>query len=396
MEREMSTTLEVTEFRPDADLASLSEILGAAFNSSVEDVHKWIDSVGHENVRVLRRDGRPIGSLNLVPMGQWFGGRSVAMTGVSGVAVAPHERAGGAGSILMKAALEEMRADGKFLSTLYAATEPVYRRVGYECAGGLYEIRLQTYDIDVRDRELEMAPITPDDNADVEECHRRWSMRHNGNVDRGPFLWLRARRPRKGVARGYLVRGPSGVEGYLYFVQNEVPDGRYEIAVNSTAALTPAAARRILTFVADHRSMAYHVQWDGGPTHPYLTLLAEPRCRVKLWEYWFLRIVDVAGALQARGYAPSLRGEVHFDIRDDVLPDNSGKFVLSVEGGRGRVEPGGDGRVRIDIRGLAPLYTGHWGPAHLRMAGYLDAADDDASAAAALFAGPAPWMADRF
>lgn len=377
-------------------MPALLDILGAAFNSSAEDSEKWLGIVGHENVRVLRRDGRLIGSLNLVPMGQWFGGRSVPMTGVSGVAVAPHERAGGAGSVLMKAALEEMRASGKFLSTLYAATQPIYRRVGYECAGGLYEIRLQTYDIDVRDRELEIAPITQDDHAAVEECHRRWSMRHNGNIDRGPFLWLRARKPRKGVARGYLVRGSSGVEGYLYFIQNEVPDGRYEIAVNSTAALTPAAARRILTLIADHRSMAYHVQWNGGPADPFVTLLAEPRCSVKLWEYWFLRIVDVPGALQARGYAPGLRGEVHLDIRDDVLPDNAGKFLLTVEGGRGRVERGGDGRVRIDIRGLAPLYTGHWPPAHLQMAGYLDAAEDDAWAAAALFAGPAPWMADRF
>ena len=127
-----------------------------------------------------------------------------------------------------------------------------------------------------------------------------------------------------------------------------------------------------------------------------LTMLREQRSRMRLWEYWMLRIVDVAGALEARGYAADRGARVHFEVRDDVLPQNNGRFVLEVSDGRGKVSRGGDGRVGIDVRGLAAMYTGHWTAEQLRGRDYLEASAEDASAASAVFAGHAPFMSDRF
>lgn len=381
---------------PETDAATLKDNLRAAFNSSEKDVEKWITQTGWDNIRVVRRGGGMVGSLNLIWMGQWFGGRSVPMVGISGVAVPPEHRSGGTGSQLMRLMLEEMYEKGQPLSTLYAATLPIYRRAGYEQAGTTFDIRVSPHDLDIRDRDLPVRPIVPDDAAAVEACYGRSARHHDGSTDRGPYLWGRVREPRQGVARGYLVDGPSGVEGYVYYRQQDGEDGRHLITLTDIAATTPAAARRLLTLLADHRSMATSVHWSGGPADTFLSMLGEQRAKLRLWEYFMLRIVDVVGAFEGRGYAPHIRGQAHFEIRDDVLPQNNGRYVLSVENGTGEVREGGDGTVRLDVRGLAAIYTAHWSVEQAHAAGLLDAANDEARAAAALFSGPAPWMADRF
>ena len=109
-----------------------------------------------------------------------------------------------------------------------------------------------------------------------------------------------------------------------------------------------------------------------------------------------LRLVDVPAALEARGYPPGLHAELHLDVSDDVLPQNNERFTVEVEGERASVRQGGRGELRIDVRGLAPLYTGHLSPGELKSTGYLDGPDQAIATAAALFAGPSPWMPDDF
>jgi hypothetical protein len=52
--------------------------------------------------------------------------------------------------------------------------------------------------------------------------------------------------------------------------------------------------------------------------------------------------------------------------------------------------------VRIDVRTLAPLYTGFVSPEQARVGFGLDAGPADAAALARIFAGPEPWMQDGF
>ena len=124
--------------------------------------------------------------------------------------------------------------------------------------------------------------------------------------------------------------------------------------------------------------------------------MAEQSYRVLRHDRWMVRILDVARALEARGFPPDLECELSLDVRDDVLPHNAQRFVLEVCKGRGRVRKGGRGKLRIDVRGLAALYTGHWLPADLVAVGLLDGPERDCATASTLFAGPAPWMPDFF
>jgi predicted acetyltransferase len=360
------------------------------YRRTLEEGLEWAEAMPIEHFRILRRGDRPIGGMNLIPMGQWFGGRAVAMTGIGSVGIDPAERATGAGTAFMRMVLEELHGSGVAISTLYPATQTIYRRCGYELAGHFIRYRLASDHIDVRDRTLRVE--LTEDRDEIKRLYDERARRTNGALDRGAFIWERVYRA--GKADAYLMIGPDGPEGYIFYTRRD-GDDRDRMHAH-VVALTRAAARRILTFIADHRSFVEAVEWTGAPADPFGFQLSEPRIDVHYSFPWMTRIVDVRAALTERGYADALDAELHLHVRDDVLPANDGRIVLRVSGGKAEVQPGGTGAMSIDVRGLASMYTGYASAYELSAAGYIDAAEADLLAANAIFAGPTPWLADFF
>jgi predicted acetyltransferase len=124
-------------------------------------------------------------------------------------------------------------------------------------------------------------------------------------------------------------------------------------------------------------------------------MLPEATAKVEAYQRWMLRIVDVDRALLARGW-PSMRASVHLDVVDDSLPANQGRRVLSVHEGKADVAAGGRGDVRIDVRGLAALYSGFTTPHALVAQGLASGTDDAMAALRSMFAGPEPWCCDYY
>jgi predicted acetyltransferase len=60
------------------------------------------------------------------------------------------------------------------------------------------------------------------------------------------------------------------------------------------------------------------------------------------------------------------------------------------------VRAGGRGELRLDVRGLAPLFSGLVAPADLAVAGLVEGPAAALDVAQRLFAGPEPWMPDFF
>ena len=109
-----------------------------------------------------------------------------------------------------------------------------------------------------------------------------------------------------------------------------------------------------------------------------------------------LRVIDVVKALEKRGYPASIQTELHLEVEDDLIAENNGKFILSVTNGRGEVTKGGKGELKLDIKGLAPLYTGLFTPQQLQISGKLQATETSLDIATQIFAGSSPWMIDYF
>lgn len=384
-----------------ADLDRVAAISADAFNGTVERAQKYWESVGQQNIRAVRARGEIAACLASLPCGQYFGGRPVPMAGIAAVAVAPQHRGRGVGAFLMRRELEQLFDAGVALSALYPATVPLYRNAGYEIAGSQFEQKLAIATIGLRDRELTPRRETPADAAAIEATYRESAAAADGSIERSEFFWRRVRVWQGEPTQGFVFDAAAGIEGYVFYLKRppgQPPSGPgyYTISLVDFACRTPAAGRALLTFLADHFSQADYACWRGPPVDPLLLHLRECSARPALREYWMLRIVHVQAALEARGYPAGVRGEVHFDIRDNLLVGNPGRVVLEVADRRGVVKPGGRGEVRIDIRGLAALYTGQSTPHELKRCGYLDAADEPAALAGTLFASPAPWMRDSF
>ena len=105
------------------------------------------------------------------------------------------------------------------------------------------------------------------------------------------------------------------------------------VQVTDMAASTPRAARAILRFLVEYRSLADLIEWEGGPNELFACMLPERHIEMKLSDYFMLRIVDVDRALAERGYPRGQREGVTFELTDRSLPDNSGSHPL---GGGGK------------------------------------------------------------
>lgn len=391
--------LEYGPVRED-ELDAYAALLNRCFGQSgeLEQSRKWLDSQRREDLRTLRAGERPIAALSLIDMGQFFGGRSVRSAGVAGVGIEPDRRGQGCAKELMTHFLSECRAAGYPLSTLFASTYPLYRSVGYERAGGRWVCRVAPGDVGLRASEPNLRPASADDEPRLEAVWGEWARVHSGNLDRAPYNWQRVRKHREKSTHAVLVEGEDGIEGYLRWLQVESKGerGAYDLVATDVAALTPAAGRRILAFFASHGSLAGRAVWASGPGDPLFALLPERYFDLDLREEWMVRVVDVAAALEGRGYPVGQAAELHLEVEDDLFPENGGRYVLEVAEGRGAVRPGGEGRLACSIRGLAPLYTGYRSARQLAQAGWISGDDASLAAAEGVFAGPSPWMADTF
>lgn len=378
----------------DAETSTLHGIQRRAFLGAPtpESTAQFLE-VPPADLRVLRVKGQVAGGLVLIRMGQWFGGREVPMTGIAGVGVSPEHRTSGVGSSLVRAMLHDLHTEGTPISVLYPATQPVYRRAGYEGAGAFIGYKLPTARIDVRDHTLELRQADKDDAERMSRAYDVRASRTSGNLGRHDRIRDRTITWDDPATQVFLAIG-DGVEGYAVVHPRSGEHGFIECS--DLVVLTARAGRRLLSLFADYRSVARHVSWHGSPSDPLATLLSEQVVEVADSINWMLRIVDVRGALGSRGYADGIEAEVQLDVRDDVLPWNNGRFVLDVSGGKAKARKGGRGRLRIDVRGLAALYTGRMSAAELIATGYADGPQRELDAATAVFSGPAPWSADYF
>jgi predicted acetyltransferase len=273
----------------------------------------------------------------------------------------------------------------------------LYRKFGYEIAGTRFSIALNPARITLIDRTCTVRPFEERDQPLVEEVYRQWATTADGNIDRNAYLWHRVRHPRGENARGFVIDFDGRVEGYVFYVQGRESDShRQHLAITDMGVSTPRAARRLLTFFGDHRSMVKRVAWFSGPADPLLALLPEQSYEQRLDINWMVRVLDIERALTARGYPPAVSAELHLDIDDAMFQSNRGRFVLSVAEGKGHVAAGGQGRIKLGERALACLYTGYRSPRELRGIGWLTGEDSDIDLASAVFCGPLPWMRDQF
>ncbi|MFO0554965.1 MAG: GNAT family N-acetyltransferase [Polyangiaceae bacterium] len=383
---------------PD-DLDAVAEIEASAF--AADEVKGWLETAGHDNVRVLREGASVSGALIHAPMGQFFGGRAVRAIGVAGVAVALDRRASGVGRALMEGSVRDASEQGFSLSILYPATQTLYRRAGYERAGKLMEFHVECSLIESTQpaQGLTARVLGEADYPAIEELYRVAARERDGYLDRGPYIWRRVRAPRNKVVRGVGFFDGERLESYLFFTQvrRDAADPRHNVRLTDFVSSSARGYAHLWQLLHSMRSMTFLAIFRGEPSHLALTMLREPCYEEHSERDWMIRVCDVERALTERGYPMPLSSHVGLAISDPLIPRNNGVFTLETRDGVAGVSRGGAVDAELDVRALASLFSGYHSARALRRIGALSCDDDAANRLEALFfRGGSPAMAEMF
>jgi predicted acetyltransferase len=319
---------------------------------------------------------------------QAWHGRVVAMAGMAGITVLPEFRGRGIGSRLMRG-LSEVSVDrGEPISALYPATVTLYRHLGWELVGAQSRYALPAAQLRTLGGTATVRGVTADD---IEGLQALCADGVSRDVASGPLLrsaatWRQLIEDRD----TFVYRTDDGVVVYGW-------DGE-DLSVDFLWAASEDSARSLWSVVGSGSSVAKTVRAYLSPDDPVFWLLPEEAGHDVGQHSWMLRVLDVGGALAARGFPAGLSAELALAVEDRESAANTGTWRLEVADGKGaaeRVEPGAD-VIRLSACGLAGLYAGRPVSA-LRRAGLAQggAVEDDA-ALDAVFATPRPYLTDYF
>jgi predicted acetyltransferase len=402
--------IQALEYTPALDLLDAeryAKLLARVFCWPEPWSHRWVQAQGQENIRVVRRNGVVAGGLMLMPMREYFGGRPVSLTGISTVIVAPEQRGGGVGTTLMREAVLEMHRSGAAISGLYPATIPVYRGCGYEFSGVRCEVKINLKLAKVTDapgdaKDLTVEPYAHADEPAVRALYNFVAPSIDGHLDRPESIWtLKVYAHRGEPTSGFVVRRGQTIIGYVFLLQQRVGLNPFDIVITDLVAPDPAAAWRLMAFLGDHWSIAGEARWMTSPHHPALLHFRDRCCTTTIADHWMLRVLNVAKAFESRGYAPELSGQASFVVRDPLIAENSGRYTLRVQDGRGsieidRSESATASPSALDIRALAPILSGYATAPWLQSSGLVPTLNDDIHKLTRLCALPTPWMSEIY
>lgn len=337
------------------------------------------------------------------------GGADVPTAGVTMVGVKPSHRRRGINTAMIRRLLDQARGREEPLAALFASEAAIYGRFGFGLATLHGSIDIETFGSAfvpgyrrrgrVRMRSLEQAMPTllaiyerargmRSGAIEMDERRMRYALHDHGEEARLPHF----------VAVHETDGGPDAYA--VYKVKHDWPKGipSNELMLYDLQATTPQAYADMWRFVLDVDLIRRVTAWHRPADEPLLHLLADPRrLRLTLRDGLWLRLVDVPGALGARGYAAP--GRLVLEVRDPFCPWNEGSFALEAgEGGARCLRTGEEPELALEVDALAASYLGGVRVHDLWRAGRVSAASPGALELAdrMLVTPAAPWCPMAF
>lgn len=312
------------------------------------------------------------------------GPTEVQVAALTNVTVAPTHRRQGLLSEMITSELRATVDRGEPVGILIASEYPIYGRFGYGAA-----IEAASYSVDLgtaRFRGPGLGSVELVDLVTLRKeapgLYERFRARQPGSIGRDGRWWDRALHqvevPGAKKPEGYqaLYRSPAGkVDGYVRYRATQSTDNMRStgaLTVDELVAATPAAYERLWRYCCEVDLVVTLRAGDRTIDEPLGWLLTDGRTLRQTGRYDFVwvRVLDVVGALSARRYA--VDGHVVIEVTD-TLGLAGGRFAL--DGG-----PAGATCTRTDetadlsmpVDALGSLYAGGVAAPVLRDTGRID------------------------
>jgi predicted acetyltransferase len=296
-------------------------------------------------------------------------GAVVPAAHVTGVGVrATHRRRG----VMSELIGRQLREVPEPIAVLWASEPGIYGRFGYGAAawGVSYEVDLHRVGPPVvRTRPGELSELTADEaGKELPRLLRSLQERRPGLSGRSELAWQRHLEDKKDerdgrTARQILVhRDETGaIDGYALWrgrMNWEATGAANEVLVEEFVAPEPAAYKALWSYLLTMDLAATLRYGYAALDEPLLQLVTTPTAlKRRLGESLWLRVTDVARALEQRRYAAAL--DLVIEVTDELIPANAGRYRLTADGTTARCARTDDpADLTVPVRELGAAYLG--------------------------------------
>lgn len=338
----------------------------------------------------------------------WIGGRRVPTAGVAGVAVVPEHRGAGLARQVMTHLLHEARDRGAVIATLFRTAPALYRSLGFEHITELVDGSLPTAALrGIRPLRTTLRRAVAADAGDIRRIYSLFAAAGSCLLSRDGAAF--------DVSDEQLIAAADGITlaidrndvvvGYVSWNRGNSYGAAATLRVVDLIAVTGDGYRALLSAIGSFDAVTPNVRLRTSGTDPIQWLIPGAGWSVTQVDPYMLRVIDLAGAVAARGWPAGLAAELTLVVDDPLCPWNSGRHRLVLDGGTGCLTVAGSGAVAsadpdataLTMPGLALLYAGGVTASVLRRADLITGGSPATDAVLdAAFAGPRPAVMDYF
>jgi predicted acetyltransferase len=344
--------------------------------------------------------GRPVGVAASYPFELTVPGGTAPAAGVTWVGVLPSHRRRGVLSELMRRQLEDVHGRGEPLAILWASEAPIYGRFGYGVAAPETFMDAERAAFALRDDpgpRGSVRLVTAEEAAQLfPPLYESRRKERPGSLSRSETWWKDGMLPdpehwRDGYGPKFyaLLEIDGTPAGYaMYRVKSKWEDGtpQGELRVTDAVAASPEATAELWRYLFGVDLVVRVKSGRMDPAWSLALMVTDPRrLHLSFAEGLWLRLVDVEGALRARGFA--VAEPAVLEVEDELFPRNAGRWSVGVEAGR--TDAGAD--VALHVSDLASPYLGAFSFERLAAAGRArELRPGGLARVTALFATPIP------
>ena len=373
---------------PSDRFRELLKLSGVAFHEDVsDDMVERVERVADRERFFTALDGdRMVATSGVFTMRLSVPGGEMPAGGVTWVAVLPSHRRRGLMSGMMRLMIDDCHSRGEPIAILWASEGSIYQRFGFGLATFSVNLEAETKSVGfARQWEPEGSCrfVTVGEGLDlVAPIYDAARVQRAGFLARTSDWWSGILpRPEMDAKAGEVKRlvvyetaaGPEAYAVYKAKAEWNTRGPAGVLTVEEAIGATPRGTREIWRFLLDVDLMRTLKAWRLPADHALFHLAAEPRrLGTTVGDGLWLRIVDVAAALEGRSYGldAAADGRLTFDLRDDYCPWNAGRWTLEVEHGRAGLSRSSEAaNIALDAGDLGALLLGGVGATELGLAG---------------------------
>ncbi|MGH3077523.1 MAG: GNAT family N-acetyltransferase, partial [Gaiellaceae bacterium] len=291
--------------------------------------------------------GRPVGVAASYPFELTVPGGTAPAAGVTWVGVLPSHRRRGVLSELMRRQLEDVHERREPLAILWASEAPIYGRFGYGVAAPETFMDAERAAFALRDDpgpRGSVRLVTAEEAAQLfPPLYESRRKERPGSLSRSETWWKDGMLPdpehwRDGYGPKFyaLLEIDGTPAGYaMYRVKSKWEDGtpQGELRVTDAVAASPEATAELWRYLFGVDLVVRVKSGRMDPAWSLALMVTDPRrLYLSFAEGLWLRLVDVEGALRARGFAVAEPAVLEVEV--ELFQRNAGGWSVGVEAGR--------------------------------------------------------------